>query len=202
MMPEMDGLELCHQLKMDLVTSHIPLILLTARTEVDDYIDGFQSGADDYIPKPFNIRILEAKILSLIENRNRLRKLFGHSLVPVPKEMTTTPVDEQFIQRTIKIVEANMSNPEFSVQKLASEMCVSRSLLHKKLTAIVDLSANDFITSMRLKKSAMLLHQGNFNISEIAFEVGFNDPKYFSRCFRKHFGMSPTEYINGTVQSQ
>ncbi len=202
MMPEMDGLEFCHQIKTDLITSHIPVILLTARSEVDDYIDGFQSGADDYIPKPFNIRILEAKIISLIENRKHLRKLFGHRLVPVPKEITTTQVDEQFIQRTIKIVEANMSNPEFSVQKLAAEMCVSRSLLHKKLTAIVDFSANDFITSMRLKKSAILLQQGNFNISEIAFEVGFNDPKYFSRCFRKHFGMSPTEYINGKVQSQ
>lgn len=202
MMPEMDGLDLCSQLKNDIPTSHIPLILLTARSEVEDFVDGLESGADDYIPKPFNIRILEAKIRSLIENRKRLRKLFGHSLVPVAKEITTTRVDEQFLQRTIKIVEDNINNSEFSVQKLAAEMCVSRSLLHKKLTAIVDLSANDFITSMRLKKSAMLMHQGNYNISEIAFEVGFNDPKYFSRCFRKHFGMSPSEYISGKLQTQ
>ncbi|MBN2611463.1 MAG: response regulator [Bacteroidales bacterium] len=202
MMPEMDGLELCNHIKNEISTSHIPLILLTARSEVEDFIDGLESGADDYIPKPFNIRILEAKIKSLIENRKRLRTLFGQSLVPVPKEITTTRIDEQFLQRTIKIVEDNMNNPEFSVQKLAAEMCVSRSLLHKKLTAIADLSANDFITSMRLKKAAMMLHQGDYNISEIAFEVGFNDPKYFSRCFKKHFGMSPSEYVSGKLQSQ
>ena len=202
MMPEMDGLELCNHLKTDVLTSHIPVILLTARSEVDDYIEGFESGADDYIPKPFNIKILEAKSKSLIENRKRLKKLFMQSLIPVPKEMTTTDIDERFLQRTIKIVENNINNPEFGVQKLAAEMCVSRSLLHKKLTAIVDLSANDFIASMRLKKSALLLLQGNMNISEIAFEVGFNDPKYFSRCFKKHFGLSPTEYISGITISQ
>jgi ligand-binding sensor domain-containing protein/signal transduction histidine kinase/DNA-binding response OmpR family regulator len=202
MMPEMDGLELCNHIKTNIHTSHIPVILLTARSEVDDYIEGFESGADDYIPKPFNIKILEAKSRSLIENRQRLRKLFMQSLVPVPKEMTTTNVDEQFLQRTIKIVEKNINNPEFGVQKLAAEMCVSRSLLHKKLASIVDLSANDFITSMRLKKSALLLMQGNLNISEIAFEVGFNDPKYFSRCFKKHFGLSPTEYVDGVALSQ
>ncbi|HJX70505.1 MAG TPA: two-component regulator propeller domain-containing protein [Bacteroidales bacterium] len=201
-MPEMDGLELCNQIKNDIRTSHIPVILLTARSEVDDFIEGFESGADDYIPKPFNIKILEAKTKSLIENRMKLRKLFMQSLVPVPKEMTTTHVDEQFLQRTIKIVEKNIGNPEFGVQKLAAEMCVSRSLLHKKLTAIVDLSANDFIASMRLKKSALLLMQGNLNISEIAFEVGFNDPKYFSRCFKKHFGLAPSEYVNGATLSQ
>ncbi|MBN2213794.1 MAG: response regulator [Bacteroidales bacterium] len=201
-MPEMDGLELCHHIKNDINTSHIPVILLTARSEIDDYIEGFESGADDYIPKPFNIRILEAKCKSLIENRKRLRKLFMQSLVPVPREMTTTHMDEQFLQRTIKIVEKNINNPEFGVQKLAAEMCVSRSLLHKKLTSIADLSANDFITSMRLKKSALLLMQGNLNISEIAFEVGFNDPKYFSRCFKKHFGISPSEYISNNIQIQ
>jgi AraC-like DNA-binding protein len=198
----MDGLELCNHIKNDIRTSHIPLILLTAKSEVDDYIEGFESGADDYIPKPFNIKILEAKSRSLIENRKRLRKLFIQSLVPVPKEVTTTHVDEQFLQKTIKIVEMNINNPEFGVQKLAAELCVSRSLLHKKLTSIVDLSANDFITSMRLKKSALLLMQGNLNISEIAFEVGFNDPKYFSRCFKKHFGISPSEYINSKLQMQ
>ncbi|MBN2763007.1 MAG: response regulator, partial [Bacteroidales bacterium] len=201
MMPFMDGLELCSRIKKELATSHIPIILLTAKTLLENWIEGLESGADDYIPKPFNIRILEAKCKSLIENRKRLRKVFENSLEPVSEDITTTRVDEQFMQRTISIVENNINNPEFGVQKLANEMCVSRSLLHKKLTAIVDLSANDFITSMRLKKSALLLKKGNMNISEVAFEVGFNDPKYFSRCFRKHFGMSPTEYINNKVRS-
>jgi len=185
-----------------LATSHIPVMLLTAKTLLENWIEGLETGADDYIPKPFNIRILEAKCKSLIENRKRLKKVFEQSLVPVSGEITTTPVDEEFMQKTIKVVENNINNPEFGVQKLATELCVSRSLLHKKLTAIVDLSANDFITSMRLKKSAVLLQKSNLNISEIAFEVGFNDPKYFSRCFRKHFGLSPTEYMNNKVQAQ
>jgi YesN/AraC family two-component response regulator len=202
MMPYMDGLEFCSRIKNNLSTSHIPVILLTAKTLLENWIEGLETGADDYIPKPFNIKILEAKCKSLIENRKRLRKVFEQSLEPVSEEITTTHIDEQFMQKTIRIVEQNINNPEFGVQRLATEMCVSRSLLHKKLTAILDLSANDFITSMRLKKSALLLLQGNLNISEIAFEVGFNDPKYFSRCFRKHFGMSPTEYINTKVQSQ
>ena len=202
MMPFMDGLELCSRIKKNLATSHIPVMLLTAKTLLENWIEGLETGADDYIPKPFNIRILEAKCKSLIENRKRLKKVFEQSLVPVSGEITTTPLDEEFMQKTIKVVENNINNPEFGVQKLATELCVSRSLLHKKLTAIVDLSANDFITSMRLKKSAVLLQKSNLNISEIAFEVGFNDPKYFSRCFRKHFGLSPTEYMNNKVQAQ
>jgi len=202
MMPYMDGLEFCSRIKNDLSTSHIPVILLTAKTLLENWIEGLETGADDYIPKPFNIKILESKCKSLIENRMRLRKVFDQSLEPVSEEITATHIDEEFMQKTIRIVEQNINNPEFGVQKLAAEMCVSRSLLHKKLIAIVDLSANDFITSMKLKKSALLLLQGNLNISEIAFEVGFNDPKYFSRCFRKHFGMSPTEYINKKVPSQ
>jgi signal transduction histidine kinase/ligand-binding sensor domain-containing protein/DNA-binding response OmpR family regulator len=202
MMPFMDGLELCSRIKKNLATSHIPVILLTAKTLLENWIEGLETGADDYIPKPFNIRILEAKCKSLIENRRRLRRIFEQSLVPVSEEITTTPLDEEFMHKTIKVVEENISNPEFGVQKLATELCVSRSLLHKKLTAIVDLSANDFITSMRLKRSATLLQKGNLNISEIAFEVGFNDPKYFSRCFRKHFGLSPTEFMNAKVQAQ
>lgn len=202
MMPFMDGLELCSRIKKNLATSHIPVILLTAKTLLENWIEGLETGADDYIPKPFNIRILEAKCKSLIENRKRLRKVFEQTLVPVSEEITTTPVDGDFMKKTIRVVENNINNPEFGVQKLATELCVSRSLLHKKLTALVDLSANDFITTMRLKKSAILLQKGSLNISEIAFEVGFNDPKYFSRCFRKHFGRSPTEYMNGKVQAQ
>lgn len=196
-MPELDGIELCNEMKTNLSTSHIPVILLTARSEAEDVIEGLESGADDYIPKPFNIRILEAKCKSLIENRQRLRKMFAATIVPVAGEVATTPVDEQFLQKAIRSVEKNISNPHFSVQNLAKELCVSRSLLHKKLTALVDLPPNDFITSLRLKRSVLLLLEQNKSISEIAFEVGFNDPKYFSRCFKKFYGVSPSEYLNG-----
>jgi ligand-binding sensor domain-containing protein/signal transduction histidine kinase/DNA-binding response OmpR family regulator len=201
-MPEVDGLELCTRLKSDINTSHIPVILLTARSEVENYVEGFETGADDYIPKPFNIEVLEAKSKSLIENRRKLRKSFIRSLEFVPKDITTSHTDEQFLQRTLEIIENNITNPEFGVKKLAAEMCVSRSLLHKKLTAIVDLSANDFITLIKLKKSALLLLNSNLTISEIAFEAGFNDPKYFSRCFKKHFGKSPSDYLSEKIQAQ
>ncbi len=195
MMPEMDGLELCTRLKTEIQTSHIPVILLTARSEAEHYIEGLETGADDYIAKPFNVRIIEAKIKNLIENRKRLKALFANSLIPVPREVTTTRSDEIFLQRAIKLVEDNINDADFSVQEMASELCISRSLLHKKLTAIVDQSAGDFITAIKLKKSALLMHEGNFNISDVAYAVGFNDPKYFSRCFKKHFGKSPSEYV-------
>ncbi len=201
-MPEVDGLELCTRLKSDINTSHIPVILLTARSEVENYVEGFETGADDYIPKPFNIEVLEAKSKSLIENRKKLRKSFIRSIEFVPKDIATSHTDEKFLQRTLEIIETNIANPGFGVQKLAAEMCVSRSLLHKKLTAIVDLSANDFITLIKLKKSALLLLNSNLSISEIAFEAGFNDPKYFSRCFKKHFGKSPSEYLSEKIQAQ
>lgn len=194
MMPEMDGLELCTRLKTEIQTSHIPVILLTARSEAENYIEGLETGADDYIAKPFNIRIIEAKIKNLIENRKRLKSLFANSLIPVPREVTTTRSDEIFLQRAIKLVEENINDADFSVQEMASELCISRSLLHKKLTALVDQSAGDFITAIKLKKSALMMHEGNFNISDVAYAVGFNDPKYFSRCFKKHFGKSPSEY--------
>jgi signal transduction histidine kinase/ligand-binding sensor domain-containing protein/AraC-like DNA-binding protein/ActR/RegA family two-component response regulator len=196
MMPETDGLELCSRIKTELETSHIPVILLTARSEADNYIEGLESGADDYISKPFNIRIIEAKVKSLIENRKKLKSLFTGSLIPVPREITTTRSDEVFLNKAIKLVEENIADPDWGVQDMASQLCISRSLLHKKLTAIVDQSAVDFITAIRLKKSALLMHQNMLNISEVAYSVGFNDPKYFSKCFKKHFGKTPTEYAN------
>jgi ligand-binding sensor domain-containing protein/signal transduction histidine kinase/DNA-binding response OmpR family regulator len=195
MMPEMDGLDLCSRLKNDIQTSHIPVILLTARSEAENYIEGLETGADDYIAKPFNIKIIEAKVKSLIDNRQRLKTLFSNNLIPAPREITTTRSDEMFLQRAIKVVEDNITEIDWSVQEMASELCISRSLLHKKLTAIVGQSAVDFITAIKLKKSALLMHEGNLNISEVAYSVGFNDPKYFSRCFRKYFGKSPSEYV-------
>ncbi|MEI8224399.1 MAG: two-component regulator propeller domain-containing protein [Bacteroidota bacterium] len=194
MMPEMDGLELCTRIKENILTSHIPVLLLTARTSVENWIEGLESGADDYIPKPFNLSILKAKIASTIENRRKLRNLFLTNSSIDPKEIVTTTADEQFLRKSMEIVEAHYSDSEFSVEMFVEKMAVSRSLLHKKLSAIIDQSAGEFITHVRLKKSAELLKSGNGNISEIAYQVGFNDPKYFSRCFKKQFGKPPTEY--------
>ncbi len=199
MMPEMDGLELCTRIKENIITSHIPVLLLTARTTVENWIEGLESGADDYIPKPFNLSILEAKIFSTIQNRQKLRKLFLSKLNAEPKEVVTTSMDEKFLRKAVEVVESNYTDSSFCVEVFIEKMAVSRSLLHKKLSAIVDQSAGDFITHIRLKKSAELLKNRTHNISEIAYQVGFNDPKYFSRIFRKTYGITPTEYAEGKL---
>lgn len=199
MMPKMDGYELCSSVKSDLHTSHIPFILISARSDEEAMIEGLDVGADDYITKPFELKILEAKIRTIIENRLKLKKLFSSSLITDLKKVTTSSVDNKFLKRSVEIVEDHLIDSRFGVQSLAEHLNISRSLLHKKLTAIVGQSANDFIVSIKLKHSAKLILEGNLMISEIAYQVGFNDPKYFTRCFKKHFGKTPSEYLQEHV---
>lgn len=195
MMPEMDGLELCSRIKKNLLTSHIPVILLTARSTVENWVEGLETGADDYMPKPFNVAILEARIKNIIERQDNLKKLFRRDNKIEVAELTSTSVDEQFLTKAIKVVEEHYPDPEFGVENFVEKMAVSRSLLHKKLTALTDQSASNFITTIRLKKSIQLLKAKSGNISEVAYEVGFSDPKYFSRTFKKFFGVSPREFV-------
>ncbi|MFZ5941099.1 MAG: two-component regulator propeller domain-containing protein [Bacteroidota bacterium] len=202
MMPEMDGMELCTALKSDLNTSHIPIILLTAKAEVQSQIEGLETGADEYVPKPFNMRLLEAKIHNLIENRKRLKNSFSHSLEPVVEEVTNSKPDRDFLERTMKLLEENIQNPGFSVSELAAGLFISKSLLHKKLTAVVGLSPVNFINAFRLKRSAILLRRGNLSISDVAYEVGFNDPKYFTRCFKKYFGEPPSSFTRESNENE
>jgi signal transduction histidine kinase/ligand-binding sensor domain-containing protein/DNA-binding response OmpR family regulator len=193
MMPEMGGLEFCNKIKNNLYTSHIPVIMLTAKGEPDDYINGFEQGADDYIAKPFNIDILVAKANSIIENRKKIRDKFCSPEEVSPAEITTNSLDGQFFTKVNEIIEKHYTDSTFDVDQFASEMFVSRSQLYKKLKAITDLSANDFINVYRLKKATELLKNDNLQISEIAYTVGFNDPKYFSRIFKKYFKISPSD---------
>jgi DNA-binding response OmpR family regulator len=195
MMPVMDGLELCSRLKKEIHTSHIPVILLTAKAMIEHWIEGLETGADDYIPKPFNLKVLQLKIINLIESRKKLRQLFGHSETISPEELTTNQLDQQFIEQTYAIVERNIQEPELSVDHFTHEMIINKSLLFKKIKAITDYSIVDFVNMFKLRKAASRLAANpQLNISEIAFEVGFNDPKYFSRIFRKVFGVTPSEY--------
>lgn len=195
MMPVMNGLDLCKAVKQNIDTSHIPIILLTARDSAENKIEGYKTGADDYIPKPFNIELLETRIQNLIESRISLRRLFRNKGQVDPTEITESPTDQKFLREALEHIERNIDNTEFNVNDFASVMCVSRSLLHKKLTALTDQSATDFINTVRLKKSKELMTNGSYNISEVAYAVGYNDPKYFSRLFKKHFELSPSEYI-------
>jgi signal transduction histidine kinase/DNA-binding response OmpR family regulator len=196
MMPEMNGLELCQKIKNNLYTSHIPFVLLTAKGEVEDFVEGLEIGADDYISKPFNIEILIAKVSGIIENRKKLKKKFSSLEEVTPSDFTTSKLDEQFFNKINKMIEVHYSDPEFDIDKFATNMFVSRSQLYKKLKAITDLSANDYLTVFRLKKSVELLKKGELQISEIAYNTGFNDPKYFSRIFKKYYQCTPSEYIS------
>lgn len=199
MMPHMDGIELSEHLKSDILTSHIPIILLTSRSEVEDYLVGLDVGALDYIAKPFDIKILEAKVFNHIKNQESLKRLYASNQLDDLRNVKKIKVRDQFLIKVINTIENNLDNHQFGVKELAQELCISRSLLHKKLISAVEQSGNSFINSIRLKKAALLLLEGDQKISEIAFEVGFNDPKYFSKIFKKHFGTTPTEFVETNI---
>lgn len=194
MMPVMDGVELCSRLKKDIQTSHIPVILLTAQNMIENWIEGLESGADDYIPKPFNLDVLQARMANLIEGRRRLKKMFSNPHDISLSESISNPVDEEFMQKVYVVLEKLYQNPELSASQFASELAMSQSLLYKKLRAIADLGITDFINSFKLKKAVELIRENKLPIADIAFNVGFNDPKYFSRLFRKFYGMTPSEF--------
>lgn len=194
MMPVMDGMELCRNIKNDKHTSHIPVILLTARSAAEPKMEAFQVGANDYITKPFSFEMLQSRIRNLLAQQDAMRKLFQKQLEVNPTEISITSVDEQFIRQSIDTVEQNISNPDFSVEDLSRALHMSRVALYKKLLALTGKSPLDFIKTIRLKRAAQLLEKSQFTISEIAYEVGFNNPKYFARTFKKEFGLLPSEY--------
>lgn len=195
-MPEMDGIQLCSELKNDERTSHIPIIILTARTTLIHKVEGIDSGADEYLIKPFNMELLKAKIRNLIESRELLRRKFSREITLQPENIVISDPDEKFLQRAKTLLEENVSNPDFNVNQFIREIGMSRPVLYRKIKAITNMSIFDFINNYRLNKAAMILKSGHFNISEIAFQVGFADPKYFSKAFRKKFGTTPTEYLS------
>lgn len=194
MMPVMDGMELCRNIKQDKHTSHIPVILLTARSAAEPKLEAFQEGANDYVTKPFSFEMLLSRIKNLLAQQEAMRKLFQKQVEVNPSEISITSVDEQFIRQSIETVEENISNPDFSVEDLSRALHMSRVALYRKLLALTGKSPLDFIKTIRLKRAAQLLEKSQCTISEIAYEVGFNNPKYFARNFRKEFGILPSEY--------
>lgn len=194
MMPEMDGFEMCTTIKNNFSTSHIPVILLTAKSSVENQIEGLQIGADDYLPKPFNFELLEARIANLIATRRKLKEQYQQGADIQPKALTQNAKDQKFLEQALRVVEEQLSNSEFGSKDLVTTLGISRSLLHKKLTSLTGQSASEFINHFKMNRSKELLRVGDKNISEVAYAVGYNDPKYFSRLFSKHFGYSPKEY--------
>ena len=195
MMPVMDGYELCQKVKNTLEISHIPIILLTAKTNAESREAGYESGADSYLAKPVNVSLLETRIRALIEQREKLKKRFQTKIDLEPEKVNLTSLDEKFILKAKEIVEKNIDDETLNVHRLVKEMSTSNSMLYRKITGLTGLSPNEFIKNIRLKRAAQLLAENKFSISEVAFAVGFHDQSYFSVCFKKHFGTTPSEYV-------
>ena len=194
MMPRMDGIELCHKLKNEERTSHIPIIMLTAKVTTENKISGLLTGADDYISKPFNMVELKARVNNLIEQRKKLRARFSREITLEPMDISITPIDEKFLKRAIEIVETHINEEKFDLSEFRNEMNMSRSTLFRKLQALTGQSPTEFIRTIRLKRAASLLKQNFGNVTQVSLEVGFNNLSYFNRTFKKLFGVSPVEY--------
>ncbi len=196
MMPKMNGYEVCRTLKGDPKTSHIPIVLLTAKSDSEDKIAGLRTRADDYITKPFVPKELLVRVKNLIESRSLLREKYRKEGVLKPKDIAVTSIDEQFLNQLIEEVEKNIGNEKFGVEQLGEQLAMSRSQLHRKLTALIGDSPNQFIRSFRLQRAHDLLKQKAATAAEIAFQVGFGSPSYFSKCFHEKFGYTPSDIQN------
>lgn len=194
MMPYMDGLEFCHRIKTSLEISHIPVILLTAKASGESKIEGLETGADDYLTKPFNSKELFIRIKNLLEQRKRLKEKFSKEININADAVTTTALDNEFLTKAFKIAEENLSNMNFNSEYFAKEMFVSRSQLHRKLIAITGFPPGEFLRSFRLKRAAQMLLENRLSITQVAFEVGFKSPSHFTKAFNQQFNCLPSEF--------
>jgi signal transduction histidine kinase/DNA-binding response OmpR family regulator len=194
MMPGMDGIELCRKIKSDSRVSHIPVILLTARSKEEQKLEGLECGADDYITKPFSFDILQLRIKRLIQQQEQLHKDFKKFIEVKASDIKITSLDETLIRKAIDCVENNISNADFSVEDLSHELGMSRVHLYKKLLALTGKPPLEFIRSIRLQRAAQLLEKSQLSVSEVAYQVGFNNPKYFARYFKEEFNILPSAY--------
>ncbi|MGC9364047.1 MAG: hybrid sensor histidine kinase/response regulator transcription factor [Fidelibacterota bacterium] len=193
-MPNLDGIEMCRRLKDEITTSHIPIILLTAKATIEAKIQGIETGADDYIEKPFHFRFLNARIKNILKSREKLRERYRKELILEPEEVSVTSTDEKLLMSIRKLVEARLDDPTLEVGHLAVETGLSRTNLFIKLKALTGYSPGEFIRTIRLEKAAQYLEKSDMTVSEIAYAVGFKYPKYFSTCFHQYFGRTPSEY--------
>ncbi len=196
MMPNMDGLQFCSALRANILTSHIPVVLLTAKTDLNTKIEGMNSGADAYVEKPFSIRFLKAQIRNLIELRKSLRQKYSEMPFVPLNSIAGNKADEEFLSKMNVIIENNISNPDFSIELLSDELAISRSGLFAKIKTLAGVTPNELMQVVRLKKAAELLAENKYRINEIAYMVGFNNPSYFTKCFQKQFGVRPGEFMN------
>jgi len=195
MMPKMSGLDACKKAREAGVEA--PILLLTAKSEEVDKVVGLELGADDYVTKPFSFEILQSRIKNLIQQRERLQKDLRKQIEVRASDLNITSLDEKLIQNAIRIVEQNMSHADFSVEDLSRELAMSRVHLYKKLQALTGKSPIEFIRTIRLQHAAQLLAKSQLTVSEVAYKVGFNNPKYFARYFREEYHVLPSAYAMG-----
>jgi DNA-binding response OmpR family regulator len=200
MMPGMNGMEVCRQLKEDRRTRHIPVIMLTARATNQDKLGGLSTGADDYMIKPFDIQELKYKTRNQLQQLERLQERYLKAFLLNDPSAEITSRDEVFLSGLLEVVSKNLEDPSFSVLELSRQMGVSRTQLFRKLKALTGQQPNEFIRSVRMKKASELLKKGSSNVSEIAYDLGFNSLSYFSRCFKEVYHITPTEYMKKPSQ--
>jgi DNA-binding response OmpR family regulator/two-component sensor histidine kinase len=195
MMPRMDGAELCRRVRLNPLTSHIPFVMLTAKTDDDAKVEGMDVGADTYIEKPFSLEYLEACIRNMLKLRRQLMEKFSTQPLEPVTEIAQNATDNEFLVRMNRIIEENFSNSELNVNFLAEKLNISRSGLFAKIKTLADITPNEMIQIVRLKKAAQLLLERKYTVSEIGYMVGFSNPSYFSKCFQKQFGIKPADYM-------
>ena len=196
MMPEMDGLTFCKIIKNDLNTSHIAVLMLTSKNSAEDRIECYNAGADAFIAKPFEVGVLNARVKNLIGKIRQKAETFQHGVNINISSMEYNSIDEVFLRTAVNKVETKLADEVFDFDQFAIDMATSKSTLHRKLKSLTGLSPGEFIRNIRMKHAVQMLNNNIGNISEIAYAVGFNDPKYFSRCFKAEFGMTPKEWMD------
>ena len=195
MMPKMDGIELCKNLKTNVLTSHIPVIMLTAKAGMDNKIEGLDSGADDYLTKPFDGKELLVRTKNLIEQRQKLRELYSNKEIQVhPKKVTVTSIDQKFLEQVLELLETNFAESDFGVPQMQNALAMSKTQLHRKLKALTNEAPGELLRNFRLKRAAQLLSQKADSVTQIAYRVGFNNLSYFAKCFKELYGVTPSSY--------
>jgi YesN/AraC family two-component response regulator len=194
MMPKKDGYQLCDVLKKDVRTSHIPIVLLTAKASEESIIEGLETGADDYIIKPFNTKILLTRLKNLIDLRRQLQQKIQREMVLQPSEIAVSSMDHQFMEELKEVLEKNIADEAFGIDELAKALYMGRATLNRKIRALTGESTKRFIQSYRLKRAAQLLKANFGNVTEVAFEVGFSSSAYFTKCFKEKFHQLPRTY--------
>lgn len=196
MMPTMDGFEMVQLLKENELTAHVPILFITAKTDDDSKLRGLAQGADQYITKPFNNKIVKASLQNILSTRKKLQDRFSQEVILRPKEIAVNSAEERFLEKLQKVFDENITNPEFNTTRFSELMDISRMQLHRKIEGLTGRSTSEFIRLQRIKLAASLLKENDITISEVAYSVGFNDPSYFAKCFKIEMGISPTKYSN------